>query len=57
MDDAGENQAMLTLDGRKGLELKPGDLVEIRAAAQDALFASVSQVNFYDVLRAKIHGY
>jgi len=57
MDDAGMNQAMLTVDGRKGLELVPGDLVEIRAATQDALFASVSQVNFFDVLRAKIHGY
>lgn len=57
MDDAGMNQAMLTVDGRKGLELVPGDLVEIRTATQDALFASVSQVNFFDVLRAKIHGY
>lgn len=56
MDDDGEIQAMLTMDGKKGSELVPGDLVEIRAAAWDVLFASVSQVNFYDVLRAKIHG-
>lgn len=56
IDDNGEIQAMLTLDGQEGMELAPGDLVEIRAAAQDVLFASVCQVNFYDVLRAKIHG-
>lgn len=56
LDDNGESQAMLTMDGRKGTELFPGDLVEVRAAAQDVLFASVSNVNFYEVLRAKIHG-
>ena len=54
--DDGERQAMLTMDGQKGTELFPGDLVEVRAAAQDVLFASVTNVNFYDVLRAKIHG-
>ena len=54
--DDGEMQAMLTMDGQKGTELFPGDLVEVRAAAQDVLFASVTNVNFYDVLRAKIHG-
>ena len=54
--DDGEMQAMLTMDGQKGAELFPGDLVEVRAAAQDVLFASVNNVNFYDVLRAKIHG-
>lgn len=56
IDDHGEIKAMLTLDGQEGLELMPGDLVEVRSAARDVLFASVSQVNFYDVLRAKIHG-
>lgn len=56
IDDYGEIKAMLTLDGQEGLELIPGDLVEVRSAARDVLFASVSQVNFYDVLRAKIHG-
>lgn len=57
IDDAGEHQAMLSMDGQKGPELMPGDLVEVRAAAQDVLFASVNEVNFYDVLRTKIHGY
>lgn len=56
LDDNGETQAMLTMDGQNGSVLNPGDIVEVRAAAHDALFASVSNVNFYDVLRAKIHG-
>ena len=56
LDDNGVTQAMLTMDGQTHSELYPGDLVEVRAAAQDAFFASVSNVNFYDVLRAKIHG-
>jgi len=56
LDEDGKAQAMLTMDGQTYSELYPGDLVEVRAAAQDVLFASVTDVNFYDVLRAKIHG-
>lgn len=56
VDDNGEISAMLTLDGQAGVELKPNDLVEIRSAPGNVLFASVSNNNFYDVLRAKIHG-
>jgi NAD+ kinase len=55
IDDNGEIAAMLTLDGQGGIELKQGDLVTIKKSCKDVLFASVSQVNFYDVLRAKIH--
>jgi ATP-NAD kinase. len=56
LDDNGEAKAMLTMDGQSGSVLHPGDVVEVRAAAQDVLFASVSNTNFFDVLRAKIHG-
>jgi NAD+ kinase len=56
IDDTGEISAMLTLDGQAGVALLPGDLVEVRAAPGNVLFASVCNVNFYDVLRAKIHG-
>lgn len=56
IDDTGEISAMLTLDGQAGVTLLPGDLVEVRAAPGNVLFASVCNVNFYDVLRAKIHG-
>jgi NAD+ kinase len=56
IDDTGEIIAMLTLDGQAGVTLLPGDLVEVRAAPGNVLFASVCNVNFYDVLRAKIHG-
>jgi NAD+ kinase len=56
IDEKGEIEAMLTVDGQEGTRLEPGDLVEVRSSARDVLFASVCQVNFYDVLRAKIHG-
>lgn len=55
LDDISERNAMLTIDGQHGFELEPGDLVCVKASKKDALFASVSHVNFYDVLRAKIH--
>lgn len=55
IDDSGETNAMVTVDGQEGFALEPGDLVCAKASYNDVLFASVSHVNFYDVLRAKIH--
>lgn len=55
LDEEGEKSAMLTIDGQKGFMIRQGDLVSVAASKQDALFASVSHVNFFDVLRAKIH--
>lgn len=48
--------AMLTADGQEGFALELGDVVEIVRAPERILFASVVEVNFYEVLRAKIHG-
>ena len=48
--------AMITLDGQEGFALLPDDLVNIRAAQNSVSFASVKNINFYDVLRAKIRG-
>jgi len=47
--------AMLTVDGQEGFELKMGDHVMISCAKEEFLFASLGQVNFFEVLRAKIH--
>ncbi len=47
--------AILTLDGQEGFPIEPDDIVSIGASKDSAYFASVKQVNFYDVLRAKIH--
>lgn len=55
IDDCCEVDAMVAVDGQTGFALEPGDLVCVRAAHKDAFFASVTQVNFYEVLRAKIH--
>lgn len=50
-----EVDAILTLDGQEGFPIEPDDIVSIGASKDSAYFASVKQVNFYDVLRAKIH--
>jgi NAD+ kinase len=46
--------AMITLDGQEGFPIRPNDLVNIRAAENSVSFVSVKDLNFYDVLRAKI---
>ncbi|MGI6086015.1 MAG: NAD(+)/NADH kinase [Acetivibrionales bacterium] len=47
--------AILTLDGQEGFPIKPEDMVVVGASKDNVFFASVKRVNFYDVLRAKIH--
>lgn len=47
--------AMLTVDGQEGFPLESEDLLNVSAAEDSVYFASVKNVNFYDVLRAKIH--
>lgn len=54
-DEGRNGDAMVTVDGQKGFDLEQGDLVHITTARNDVLFASVTDVNFYEVLRAKIH--
>lgn len=49
-------EGMLTVDGQNSFELKQHDVVQVKQAIQPILFASVCNVNFYDVLRAKIRG-
>lgn len=55
IDDKSEIDAMLTLDGQEGFTLEPGDTVCVKASEESVYFASVKNINFYDILRAKIH--
>ncbi len=48
--------AMLAVDGEDGFALGLDDVVEIACAPEKIQFASVVDVNFFEVLRAKIHG-
>lgn len=50
-----EVDAILTLDGQEGFHIEPDDIVSVSASKDSVFFASVKQVNFYDILRAKIH--
>lgn len=54
--DGRSANAMLSCDGQEGFALELNDVVEIVEAPERILFASVVQVSFYEVLRAKIHG-
>ncbi|NLM72910.1 MAG: NAD(+)/NADH kinase [Clostridiaceae bacterium] len=56
IDKEGELDAMLTSDGQNGFKLQKEDEVRVMSSGRDILFASVCDVNFYDVLRAKIRG-
>ncbi len=55
IDDKSEVDAILTLDGQEGFTLEPGDTVCVKASEESVYFASVKNINFYDILRAKIH--
>lgn len=54
--DGRSANAMLSCDGQEGFALELNDVVEVVQAPERILFASVVRVNFYEVLRAKIHG-
>lgn len=54
IDDDSEIDAILTLDGQEGFTLEPGDQIFIKASDESALFATVKNTDFYDILRAKM---
>jgi NAD+ kinase len=48
------DKATITMDGQEGFVITAGDNIIIKQAEKDIRFVSVSNINFYDVLRAKI---
>lgn len=56
IEDMRRADAMLTVDGQDGVELMHSDVVRVSTAGEPILLASVTHVNFYDILRAKIRG-
>lgn len=55
IDDKSEIDAILTLDGQEGFTLEPGDQIIVKASDESVYFASVKNMDFYDILRAKMH--
>ena len=55
IDHSYTEKAMLTIDGQLGFEILPGDCVVVSRSKKDVLFASIDEVNFYEVLRSKIY--
>lgn len=49
------DSAIITMDGQKGFNIMAGDRIVIHRADKGIDFVSFGSVNFYDVLRAKIH--
>lgn len=49
------DSAIITMDGQEGFSIMAGDRIVIRKAEKGIDFVSFGNINFYDVLRAKIH--
>jgi len=56
INDDYADSAIITLDGQQGFGVMAGDTITIRCMDKGIRFVSIYQLNFYDVLRAKIHG-
>lgn len=56
INDDYPDSAILTLDGQEGFGVVAGDIITIKCMDKGVRFVSIYQLNFYDVLRAKIHG-
>jgi len=57
IDDDYPDPAIITLDGQRGFEIMAGDQIYVKRADKEMSFVSINRLNFYDVLRAKIHGW
>jgi len=56
VNDDYPDSATMTMDGQEGFSIIAGDRITIKQADRDIRFVSTkSAINFYDVLRAKIH--
>jgi NAD+ kinase len=51
------DSAIITMDGQEGFGIMAGDTINVKCMDKDIKFLSINNnINFYDVLRAKIHG-
>jgi len=57
INDDYPDPAIITLDGQMGFEITAGDQIYVKRADKEISFVSINHLNFYDVLRAKIHGW
>lgn len=55
IDDDYTDSAILTVDGQEGFRIAAGDEILITQAQKSIKFISFNDINFFDVLRAKIH--
>lgn len=56
VNDDYPDSAIITMDGQEGFDVRAGDKIAISRADKGVNFMSIYDINFYDVLRAKIHG-
>ena len=55
VDDKSEIDAILTVDGQEGFNIEPDDRIIIKASDESSYFVNIKNIDFYDVIRAKIH--
>ncbi len=56
INDDYPDAAIMTMDGQEGFSVMAGDRIYVKKMDRGVRFVSINNINFYDVLRAKIHG-
>jgi NAD+ kinase len=49
------HEAMVTVDGQKGYEIRGGDIVEIKKSSHTVKLVRIESKNFFNILRSKIY--
>lgn len=55
VDETYSHNAMVTIDGQKGFEIRGGDIIEIKKAPHSVKLIRINSRNFFNVLRNKIY--
>ena len=55
VDENYGHEAMVTIDGQKGYEIRGGDSIEIKKAGQNVKMIKMNRRNFFNILRTKIY--
>lgn len=55
INDDYPDTAIVTMDGQEGFKIEAGDRIKVTRAQKTVQFVTINDINFYNVLRAKIH--
>ena len=55
IDEEYTHEAMVTVDGQKGYEIRGGDIIEVKKSMHTIKLLRINPRNFYNILRSKIY--